>query len=263
MSSMRNAVQRRNHKERAQPVERQKWGILEKHKDYALRAKDHKEKRRRIKVLKEKAAFRNPDEFHFGMMSSRMQNGVKVGDRGNTALSNNVVQLMKTQDVGYLRTMLQKSRKERLRLEEEIFVGDEAEMGMGMGKVKALRGGEVGGRKIAFVESVDEQEAFLPEDEDEWESEGEDEDEEDAPTPRKFAKPGDAEAEAAKRAHFAKKKRLRGREVRQTLLEAVKEREDELSIAIQELELQLAKMSNSVGGVNKSGVKFKVRERKR
>lgn len=32
MSSMRNAVQRRNHKERAQPLERQKWGVLEKHK---------------------------------------------------------------------------------------------------------------------------------------------------------------------------------------------------------------------------------------
>jgi hypothetical protein len=32
MSSMRNAVQRRNHKERAQPLERQKWGLLEKKK---------------------------------------------------------------------------------------------------------------------------------------------------------------------------------------------------------------------------------------
>lgn len=32
MSSMRNAIQRRNHRERAQPRERSKWGILEKHK---------------------------------------------------------------------------------------------------------------------------------------------------------------------------------------------------------------------------------------
>jgi hypothetical protein len=29
---MRNAVQRRNHKERAQPAEREKWGLLEKRK---------------------------------------------------------------------------------------------------------------------------------------------------------------------------------------------------------------------------------------
>ena len=32
MSSMRNAVQRRSHKERAQPREREKWGVLEKHR---------------------------------------------------------------------------------------------------------------------------------------------------------------------------------------------------------------------------------------
>lgn len=32
MSSMRNAVQRRNHRERGQPEERSKWGLLEKHK---------------------------------------------------------------------------------------------------------------------------------------------------------------------------------------------------------------------------------------
>lgn len=32
MSSMRNAVQRRNHKERGQVQGREKWGLLEKHK---------------------------------------------------------------------------------------------------------------------------------------------------------------------------------------------------------------------------------------
>jgi U3 small nucleolar RNA-associated protein 11 len=253
-----NKYTRRNHKERAQPLEREKWGLLEKHKDYALRAKDHKEKRRRIKVLKEKAAFRNPDEFYFGMMSSRMQNGVKLGDRGNSALSNSVVQLMKTQDVGYIRTMLQKTRRERERLEEEIQIGD------GEGRVRALKGGIVGGKKIAFVESVDEQEAFLPEEEDELEDEDEDsEDGEQVAASKSMSKAADAETEASKQAHFAKKKRLREREVRRNLLEAVKQREGELTQAVQELEQQLAKMSNSVGGVNKNGVKWKVRERKR
>lgn len=209
-------------------------------------------------MLKEKAAFRNPDEFHFGMMSSRMQNGVKLGDRGNVALSNNVVQLMKTQDVGYIRTMLQKTRRERERLEEEIHIEE------GEGRVTALKGGIVSGKKIAFVESVDQQQAFLPEEEDEWEDDDQDsEDGDQVAMSKQTSKARDAETEASRQAHFAKKKRLRGREVRKNLLEAVKQREEELTVAVQELELQLAKMSNSVGGVNKNGVKWKVRERKR
>lgn len=32
MSSMRNAVSRRSHRERAQPLERRRLGLLEKHK---------------------------------------------------------------------------------------------------------------------------------------------------------------------------------------------------------------------------------------
>lgn len=44
MSSMRNAVQRRNHRERGQPQERQRLGLLEKHKVSHMlvtRAKSH------------------------------------------------------------------------------------------------------------------------------------------------------------------------------------------------------------------------------
>lgn len=46
-------------------------------------------------------------------------------------------------------------------------------------------------------------------------------------------------------------------------LQAIKRRERELAAAEEELELQRSKMNSTVGGVNKHGVKFKVRERKR
>ena len=68
--SLRNAVFRREHQERSQPASRQKFGLLEKHKDYVQRAKNFNEKERRIKSLKLKAALRNPDEFYYKMNSS-------------------------------------------------------------------------------------------------------------------------------------------------------------------------------------------------
>jgi U3 small nucleolar RNA-associated protein 11 len=70
MSSLRNAVQRRNHKERGQLASRERLGLLEKKKDYVLRAKDFHSKEKRLKALREKAAQRNPDEFYFKMINA-------------------------------------------------------------------------------------------------------------------------------------------------------------------------------------------------
>jgi hypothetical protein len=67
MSSLRNSLHRRNHKERSQLSHRQRFGILEKHKDYVLRARDYHSKQDRIQRLRQKAADRNKDEFYFGM----------------------------------------------------------------------------------------------------------------------------------------------------------------------------------------------------
>jgi U3 small nucleolar RNA-associated protein 11 len=76
-ASLRNAMKRRTHKERAQPAKRRKrFGLLEKHKDYVERAKNYRQKRGRLRVLKEKAASRNPDEFYFGMVHGKTNKGV-------------------------------------------------------------------------------------------------------------------------------------------------------------------------------------------
>jgi hypothetical protein len=278
MSSMRNAVQRRNHKERAQPAEREKWGLLEKRKDYKLRAADHKQKKQKLKLLSEKARDRNPDEFSFKMMSSRVdKQGKKVADRGNQVLSLDVVKLLKTQDAGYIRTMLQQVKKERMELEQRLVLEE--------GEVRAVRDGEKTrqGKHRVFVDDEEEQKSFDPEawfgrgeeipDDQSAHAEGfkthqadDDEDEEDTPKtrPKTLSKKQMEAEELAKR-----EKRLfsRGRDQAQGRtayrLEAVKRRERELVAAENELELQRAKMNNTVGGVNKHGVKFKVRERKR
>lgn len=104
-SSLRNSLHRRNHKERSQLAHRAKYGILEKHKDYVLRARDYHSKQDRIHRLKQKAANKNKDEFYFAMKNERTVGGVHVKDRGNIAMPVDMVKLLKSQDEGYIRTI--------------------------------------------------------------------------------------------------------------------------------------------------------------
>lgn len=98
---MRNAVKRVTHKERSQPSDRKKLGLLEKHKDYIIRAKDYHKKEKLLKNLKRKAADRNPDEFYFQMNNSQVEKGIHH-DTKTSELSASMVKLLKTQDMGYI-----------------------------------------------------------------------------------------------------------------------------------------------------------------
>ncbi|XVF15034.1 hypothetical protein REPUB_Repub09cG0114700 [Reevesia pubescens] len=111
MSSLRNAISRRAHKERAQPSSRKKFGLLEKHKDYVVRAKAFHKKEEAIRKLKEKAAFRNPDEFYFQMIKTRTVDGVHKHETQANKYTQEELMLMKTQDVGYILQKLQSERK--------------------------------------------------------------------------------------------------------------------------------------------------------
>ncbi|KAI8821618.1 small-subunit processome [Fimicolochytrium jonesii] len=103
MSSLRNAVQRRNHKERSQLSSRENRGLLEKHKDYVLRARDYNRKQKTLKTLRQKASFKNPDEFYFGMVNAKTRKGVHTLTREREQqFDHEFLKLLKTQDVGYV-----------------------------------------------------------------------------------------------------------------------------------------------------------------
>ncbi|KAF8338029.1 small-subunit processome [Cantharellus anzutake] len=104
-SSLRNAIQRRSHKERSQPAHRAKLGLLEKKKDYILRARDYHQKQEALKLLQEKAATRNKDEFYFAMTRQRTEGGIHVSERPQEDIPEDMAKLLKTQDVNYIRTM--------------------------------------------------------------------------------------------------------------------------------------------------------------
>ncbi|KAJ1687080.1 hypothetical protein LUZ63_018470 [Rhynchospora breviuscula] len=124
MSSLRNAIPRRAHKERAQPQSRKRFGLLEKHKDYVLRAKNFHRKEETLKKLREKASFRNPDEFYFKMVHTRNVDGIhRPSDEANKYTAEELL-VMKTQDIGYVLQKLQSEKKKVERLSAALHALD-------------------------------------------------------------------------------------------------------------------------------------------
>ncbi|KQK10245.1 probable U3 small nucleolar RNA-associated protein 11 [Brachypodium distachyon] len=119
MSSLRNAISRRAHKERAQPEARKKFGLLEKHKDYVVRAKAFHRKEDFIRKLKEKASFKNPDEFYFKMINSRTVDGVHKAKPENEYTEEELL-LLKNKDMGYILQGIQSEKKKIERLSSTL-----------------------------------------------------------------------------------------------------------------------------------------------
>ncbi|GAX80942.1 hypothetical protein CEUSTIGMA_g8377.t1 [Chlamydomonas eustigma] len=151
MSSLKNAISRRTHKERAQPAARKKFGLLEKHKDYVARAKDFHRKENTIKALKRKAEERNPDEFYFAMQKAKTKDGVHDGRRTvQNKYSQEQLMLMKTQDVKYLLLKERTETEKVKRLQASLHL-------IGMEPAEGLR------KHTVFVDSAAEARALKPE----------------------------------------------------------------------------------------------------
>jgi U3 small nucleolar RNA-associated protein 11 len=258
---MRNAVHRRSHRERAQPEERKRLGLLEKHKDYSLRAKDYNKKKEQLKSLRQKAADRNEDEFYFGMLSRRGPGstltrtrksftGAVDGDRGNKAMDMETVRLLKTQDVGYLRTVRNVIAKEVKELEERVVLAGGAEQeDDGDSEDERLAKRKTRAKKIVFLEDEAEREQIMEEKEEDDDDENEEMDDDDDDD--------EADEDADRKARHLEKVRKKLQNARRKLRA--------LDNAEHELELQRARMAKTAtyGGITKSGKKIKIRERKR
>ncbi|XP_073015541.1 probable U3 small nucleolar RNA-associated protein 11 [Primulina eburnea] len=116
MLSLRNAIPRKAHKERAQPHLRRKFWLLEKHKDYVIRARAYHQKEQTLLKLKEKAALRNPDEFYFKKIKTKIVGGVHKPEFQANKYTNEELMLMKTQDIGNILQKLQTEKKKIERL---------------------------------------------------------------------------------------------------------------------------------------------------
>ncbi|XP_061771088.1 probable U3 small nucleolar RNA-associated protein 11 [Nerophis ophidion] len=103
MSSFRKALKsrQRNHHERSQPAFRKHLGLLQKKKDYKLRADDYHKKQNTLKALKKKALEKNPDEFYHNMINSQIKDGIHTSKEGDP-MTEEQKKVMRTQDIKYV-----------------------------------------------------------------------------------------------------------------------------------------------------------------
>lgn len=214
------------------------------------------------------------------------RHGSGVGTARDSAaargLSHEAIKLLKTQDKGYLRTVGERVRREIARLENEV------KLQTGINKVMRKKDGK-------DEESMDEDDGFDDDDDfdfgappkpkptrtvfaddrqdqlamkkeriqkEETAPESEEEEHTSSKT-RKTPKQLQAERQALVDARRARKLRKRAVEARDNKLTALHKQYAEIQTAEKELDWQRGKMQNSVGGTNKDGIKWKIRERKR
>lgn len=138
-------VQKKQHRERSQTQDRSRFGLLEKKKDYRLRAADYHKKEAALKALRAKAATYNPDEYYHAMTRRETdEDGIIIARHKEEVLTTDQIKLLKTQDANYVRTM---------RLNELAQIKKQRDQLDFLAK----------GKHTVFVDSVEDQALFQPE----------------------------------------------------------------------------------------------------
>lgn len=209
------------------------------------------------------------------MLSSKTDRyGRRVQDRGNPTLSQDAVKLFKTQDAGYLKTMIQQTRKTRAKVEQQCLLSDQGVHGFPSSHQADS------GQHLIFAGTSEEQQ-FLCNVESQHISTSttdglyESVNENNLSVNRSLKgerridhhqvalKKGSEDVRRAKQEMVLRKLRKRQRANQQSRLRAFRLREKDLLAAEQQLDQGRARMSGSVGGVNRAGIRWKTRERRR
>jgi hypothetical protein len=172
---MGKVPQSRTHRERSQPLARQRFGLLEKHSDYVKRSRDFHHKQDRLKALRIRAQYKNPDEFCFGMINSRVTQKGQHRDLGTEkSLPCETVKLLKTQDLNYVNrqrvlnekkiaelkmelTLPTQNEHQRFSSEDEVEVVDNVQQNISIkineAKLKELQVREERDKQLKIVEN--------------------------------------------------------------------------------------------------------------